>query len=74
MIPILPVALRNIIEGYEFVLISTQGGANFYIGNCKDADGITVVALGPQLRGGGNIMTISGRHPLMRRNVAPGAK
>lgn len=55
MISILPVALRNIIKGNELVLISTQGGANFYIGNCKDADGITVVALGPQLRGGGEI-------------------
>lgn len=51
-VPIVPVILTNIIKGGEFVLISTQGGANFYIGNSKGADGITVVALGPQLRMG----------------------
>ena len=49
-ISILPVTFTNLIKGGEFVLISTQGGANFYIGNSKEADGITVVAPGPQLR------------------------
>lgn len=49
-IPILPVTLTNLIKGGEFVVISTQGGANFYIGNSKKADGITVVAPGPHLR------------------------
>lgn len=49
-IPILPVTLTNLVKGGEFVLISTQGGANFYIGNSKEADGITVVAPGPHLR------------------------
>lgn len=52
MIPILPVTLTNLIKGGEFILISTQGGANFYIGNNREADGITVVALGPLLRVG----------------------
>jgi 4-amino-4-deoxy-L-arabinose transferase-like glycosyltransferase len=52
MIPILPVTLTNLIKGGEFVLISTQGGANFYIGNNREADGITVFALGPLLRAG----------------------
>ena len=49
-IPILPVTFTNLIKGGEFVLISTQGGANFYIGNFKEADGITVIAPGPHLR------------------------
>lgn len=49
-VPILPVTLTNLVKGGEFVLISTQGGANFYIGNSQDADGITVVAPGPNLR------------------------
>ncbi|MFH1374064.1 MAG: glycosyltransferase family 39 protein [bacterium] len=49
-IPILPVTFINLVKGGEFVLISTQGGVNFYIGNSKDADGITVVAPGPNLR------------------------
>ncbi len=52
LIPILPVTFTNIIKGHEFVFISTQGGANFYIGNSARADGITVVALGPQYRTG----------------------
>lgn len=52
MIPILPVTLTNLIKGGEPILISTQGGANFYIGNNKWADGITVDALGPLLRVG----------------------
>jgi len=52
MIPILPVTLTNLIKGGELILISTQGGANFYIGNNKGADGITVDALGPLLRVG----------------------
>jgi 4-amino-4-deoxy-L-arabinose transferase-like glycosyltransferase len=49
-IPIIPVTLTNIISGGEFVLISTQGGVNFYIGNSKTADGITVTAPGPNAR------------------------
>jgi 4-amino-4-deoxy-L-arabinose transferase-like glycosyltransferase len=50
LIPILPVTLTNLVKGGEFVLIATQGGANFYIGNSKEADGITVIAPGPQMR------------------------
>jgi len=49
-IPILPVTFTNLVKGGELVLISTQGGANFYIGNSIEADGITVVAPGPNLR------------------------
>jgi tetratricopeptide (TPR) repeat protein len=30
---LLPVALRNLVVGGEFVLLSSQGGQNFYLGN-----------------------------------------
>ena len=40
-IVILPCTLRNYIVGHELVLISSQGGVNFYMGNNKDADGQT---------------------------------
>lgn len=44
---ILPVTLRNIIVGREFVLIASQGGVNFYIGNNPyNADGFTAVVPG----------------------------
>jgi len=42
-VPILPVTIHNLAAGDDFVLISSQGGANFYIGNSKYADGLTVV-------------------------------
>jgi tetratricopeptide (TPR) repeat protein len=38
---ILPVTLRNIIVGKDAVLIASQGGVNFYIGNNAHADGAT---------------------------------
>jgi 4-amino-4-deoxy-L-arabinose transferase-like glycosyltransferase len=50
MIPIAPVTIANDAASGELVLISTQAGANFYIGNSQEADGITVTALGPQMR------------------------
>ncbi len=44
---ILPVTLRNIVVGREFVLIASQGGVNFYIGNNPYiADGFTAVVPG----------------------------
>ncbi len=44
-IPIIPVTLHNVISAGDFVLIASQGGANFYIGNAPSADGITVSQL-----------------------------
>jgi tetratricopeptide (TPR) repeat protein len=38
---ILPVTARNIIVGRDAVLIASQGGINFYIGNNQHADGAT---------------------------------
>ena len=40
---ILPVTLRNYIKGHDFVLISSQGGMNFYIGNNPKSDGATAI-------------------------------
>lgn len=42
---ILPVTVRNYIVGGDLVLISSQGGLNFYIGNNRDAD--RTIALQP---------------------------
>ena len=41
--PILPVTARNWIAGHDRVLIASQGGVNFYIGNNPHSDGITAV-------------------------------
>lgn len=38
-LPIIPVAVRNYIVGGDPVLIASQGGINFYIGNNERADG-----------------------------------
>jgi len=38
-----PVALRNYLVGKDFVLIASQGGINFLIGNNRNADGMSAV-------------------------------
>jgi len=38
---VLPITIRNLIIGKEFVLIAAQGGINFYIGNNASADGMS---------------------------------
>lgn len=43
---ILPVTLRNIVVGDDMVLIASQGGINFYIGNNDKADGYTALLPG----------------------------
>lgn len=40
-VPVLPVTLANWSLGGEPVLIATQGGVNFWIGNNPQADGVT---------------------------------
>lgn len=46
---VLPVTLYNTIVGRDLVLVSSQGGVNFYIGNNPQADGCSAVVpeLGP---------------------------
>lgn len=45
-LPILPVAIRNHVVGGEPVLIATNGGVNFYIGNNPRSDGYSAVVPG----------------------------
>lgn len=49
MIVIGPIFARNLIVAGDPVLISSQGGINFYIGNNDSADGVTA-AMPPPLR------------------------
>lgn len=44
--PILPVTARNHVAGRDFVLISSQGGVNFFIGNNARSDGRTAIVPG----------------------------
>jgi tetratricopeptide (TPR) repeat protein len=41
-----PVTLRNYLKGGDFVLIASQGGMNFYIGNNPQSDGASAVLPG----------------------------
>ena len=38
-----PVALRNLLAAGDSVLISSQGGINFYIGNNENSDGVSAI-------------------------------
>jgi tetratricopeptide (TPR) repeat protein len=40
---ILPITVRNIAVTGEFILISSQGGINLYLGNNPSADGLTML-------------------------------
>lgn len=50
VLTIAPITLVNVLYGKEFVLISTQGGSNFFIGNSERADGVTVTAFASRVR------------------------
>jgi tetratricopeptide (TPR) repeat protein len=41
-----PVTLRNYIKGNDLVLIASQGGMNFYIGNNPKSDGVSAILPG----------------------------
>ena len=41
MVPILPVTIRNYAVGRDLVMITANGGVNFYIGNNPGADGMS---------------------------------
>lgn len=46
VVPILPITVTNRVTGGEWVLISTQAGVNFWIGNNPDSDGSTAIVPG----------------------------
>ena len=50
LIPIVPITVRNLVVSGEPVLIATQAGVNFWIGNHPNSDGMT--ALVPGTRAG----------------------
>ena len=41
-----PATLRNYIKGEDFVLIASQGGMNFFIGNNPQSDGVSAILPG----------------------------
>jgi len=43
MVPVLAVTVRNYAVTGEFILISSQGGVNLYIGNNPDTEGLTML-------------------------------
>ena len=45
-LPIAPVTTHNLVRGGDAVLIASQGGVNFYIGNNVDSDGRTAIVPG----------------------------
>ena len=48
---ILPITAHNAVTGHDFVLLNSMGGANFYMGNQREADGTWQVPdLGSHLR------------------------
>ena len=48
LIPVLSVTVRNYAVTGEFILISSQGGVNLYIGNNPDTEGLTMLM--PEVR------------------------
>jgi len=46
LLPILPITVRNFTVGDDLVLVASQGGVNFYIGNNPHSDGVTAVVPG----------------------------
>jgi len=43
LIPVLSITTRNYMKTDELILISSQGGVNFYIGNNPEAEGLTML-------------------------------
>lgn len=48
-VPILPVTIRNYLVGGEPVLIASNGGVNFYIGNNPQSDGTSAIVPGTRV-------------------------
>ena len=46
LLAILPITIRNYVVGKDTVLISSQAGVNFFIGNNPEADGRTAIVPG----------------------------
>ncbi len=53
-LPVIPVTVSNAVRGGDTVLIASQGGVNFFIGNNSESDGRTAIVPGtrPTWQGG----------------------
>ncbi|HUT53651.1 MAG TPA: glycosyltransferase family 39 protein [bacterium] len=73
---ILPVSIRNYVVGGEFVMTTSQGGANFFIGNNERANGryvtLPFVRANPQFEAGDFKAEAEKRvgHPLLPAEVS----
>jgi tetratricopeptide (TPR) repeat protein/4-amino-4-deoxy-L-arabinose transferase-like glycosyltransferase len=72
LLPILPVTMHNVLRGGDWVLISSQGGVNFYIGNNPASDGATAIVPGtPGDWWGGYHATIARAEEAAGRHLKP---
>ncbi len=75
-LPILPVTVRNALVAREFVLVSSNGGINFYIGNNPAASGIfsgDLGELGSYKRTDDNVLLTRGLTGLQGESVTDSA-
>lgn len=68
-LPIAPVTLRNLILADDLVLIASQGGINFWLGNHAGADGRTVVVPVPRRDIPLDFLNRRPDHPWLREDV-----
>ena len=72
LVPILPVTIRNYAVGHDLVLIASQAGVNFYIGNNPQSDGLQAVVPGtPADWWGGYYAAIEQAEAARGRNLKP---
>jgi len=66
---IAPVTVRNRVKGGEWLLLASQGGINFWIGNNENADGRTVIVPHPRRRVPLRYLEKNKDHPWINENV-----
>ncbi|MFQ5807047.1 MAG: tetratricopeptide repeat protein, partial [Phycisphaerae bacterium] len=72
LLAILPITVRNYVVGRDVVLIASQGGVNFYIGNNLQTDGRTAIVPGtPGNWWGGYYATIARAERARGRKLKP---
>jgi tetratricopeptide (TPR) repeat protein len=72
LLVVLPITVRNYVVGNDLVLIASQGGVNFYIGNNAQSDGRTAIVPGtPGDWWGGYYATIARAEQARGRKLKP---
>jgi tetratricopeptide (TPR) repeat protein len=69
LLPVAPVTIRNAVAARDFVLIASQGGINFWLGNHEGADGRTVVTPIPRREIPLSFLRSRADHPWLREDV-----